>query len=278
MKHLLPFFIGLTLIASGGVLVAHAQGYTPLVSLPGATQEGVSTNMSAYLSGVIKLLIALGGAISILMAIIGGTQYVAAGIAPSAKEDAKNRITNAFIGLALILASYLILNSINPKLVQFGFMLPPVGTSPMATSTTPTSQPWPDDLVERAQLSSKNIMVTGTKTSTTCKTIGEQGCTSVSQLGAAAIGGLISLKESCISCAVVVTGGTEYWNHSQNTAHRPGNSVVDLSKNSFLDTKIQAGTSLGVQSTCSSLGPAYRLTGAGAGLYVNEGSHWHVCY
>src|SRR3989344_3814898 len=135
MKHLLPFFIGLTLIASGGVLVAHAQGYTPLVSLPGATQEGVSTNMSAYLSGVIKLLIALGGAISILMAIIGGTQYVAAGIAPSAKEDAKNRITNAFIGLALILASYLILNSINPKLVQFGFMLPPVGTSPMATST-----------------------------------------------------------------------------------------------------------------------------------------------
>ncbi|MGB2580286.1 MAG: hypothetical protein WBC83_01160, partial [Minisyncoccia bacterium] len=60
------------------------------------------------------------------------TQYVAAGIAPSAKQDAKERILNALIGLTLVLTSYLILNSINPGLVQFNFSLPPIGTSPMA--------------------------------------------------------------------------------------------------------------------------------------------------
>ena len=115
-----------------------AQGYTPLVDLPGVTDVTKSTDMSAYISGAIKLLIALGGALSILMAIIGGTQYVAAGIAPSAKEDAKNRIANAFIGLTLILTSYLILNSINTMLVGGGFTLPPVGTSGAETSTGAT--------------------------------------------------------------------------------------------------------------------------------------------
>lgn len=52
-------------------------------------------------------------------------------------------------GLALVLVSYLILNSINPKLVQFHLMLPPVGVLPSsvapvtvipkATSTIPTT-------------------------------------------------------------------------------------------------------------------------------------------
>lgn len=112
------------------VLVASAEiPYVPLAPLPigagGATPT--SYTMSTYLSGMLKLLIALGGATAILMAIIGGTQYVASGIAPSAKQDAKNRITSAFIGLALVLTSYLILNSINPKLVAVNFMLPAIG-------------------------------------------------------------------------------------------------------------------------------------------------------
>lgn len=111
------------------VLVVHAQSYTPLAPLPigegGATPS--SYTMSTYLSGALKLLIALGGAFSILTAIIGGTQYVAASITPDAKNNAKKRIENAFIGLALVLTSYLILNSINPKLLAFNFMLPAVG-------------------------------------------------------------------------------------------------------------------------------------------------------
>lgn len=149
----------------------------------------------------------------------------------------------------------------------------------MAPSTPTGAEPWPDDAAERAQLASKNIMVAGTRTSSACKTIGEQGCTSVYQLGSGAIGGLLSLKDSCLSCAIVVTGGTEYWSHSANTAHRPGNSVVDIDDgSSALNQKIRSGTSLGVQSSCSSLGPAYRLTGSGAGIYVDEGNHWHVCY
>ncbi|HBH71826.1 MAG TPA: hypothetical protein DDX26_03150 [Candidatus Yonathbacteria bacterium] len=134
----------------------HAQDYTPLAPLPGTFTGATgseTTNLSTYLGGMLKLLIALGAGVSILVAIIGGTQYVVAGIAPSAKQDAKERILNALIGLTLVLTSYLILNSINPGLVQFNFSLPPIGTSPAPTTagggvhiplslpTTPLVQP-----------------------------------------------------------------------------------------------------------------------------------------
>lgn len=128
MKKHLPFILASTTIFLGvGVLVAHAQGYTPLAPLPGTFTEAgnvKTTNITTYLSGAIKLLIAVGAALAVLFAVIGGTQYVAAGISPDAKSDAKSKITNAFIGLTLILTSYLILNSINPALVQFkeGFL------------------------------------------------------------------------------------------------------------------------------------------------------------
>lgn len=127
VKNILPSILsGFIIVFGAGVLVAHAQGYAPLAPLPGTfttAGDAKNTNLGGYLSGMLKLLIALGGALAILMAIIGGTQYVAAGISPDAKSSAKARIMNAFIGLALILSSYLILNSINPKLVAFDLSL-----------------------------------------------------------------------------------------------------------------------------------------------------------
>lgn len=111
--------------AEAGKVDVSAVSYTPLAPLPlGKGGESLGTyTLASYLSGMLRLIIALGGAISILMAIVGGVQYVASGIAPSAKNEAKGRITNAFIGLAIILSSYLLLNTINPDLVNLKFSL-----------------------------------------------------------------------------------------------------------------------------------------------------------
>ncbi|MBI5400951.1 MAG: hypothetical protein HZB12_02460, partial [Candidatus Yonathbacteria bacterium] len=49
-----------------------------------------------------------------------------------AKSDAKERIIGALIGLGLILTSWLILNSINPNLVNFNLNLPAVGETTTA--------------------------------------------------------------------------------------------------------------------------------------------------
>ncbi|MFZ2303866.1 MAG: pilin [Minisyncoccia bacterium] len=139
-KYLLSILASLLISLSVGVVALHAQTYVPLAPLPGTLVAGANTtNLSTYLSGAIKLLIAIGASLSILMAIIGGLQYVAAGISPDAKSTAKTRITNAFIGLALILTSYLILSSINPKLVAFDLSLKKVSPSkPTPTESAPS--------------------------------------------------------------------------------------------------------------------------------------------
>lgn len=140
MKKNLPFILASIITTFGAsVLIAHAQGYAPLADIGIDTKSVTDSSklLPTYLSGALKLIIALGGALSILMAIIAGTKYVAAGISPDAKKNAKSDITNALIGLALILSSYLILNTINPNLVALNFSLPNVILPPTATTTNP---------------------------------------------------------------------------------------------------------------------------------------------
>ncbi len=118
------------LIFFSGALVAFAGTmdieYIPLAPLPLAKDGALLTTytISTYLSGMFKLIIALGAAFAVLMGITGGIQYVASGIAPAARKGAKERITNAIIGLIIVLTSYLILNTIDPRLVAFNFELP----------------------------------------------------------------------------------------------------------------------------------------------------------
>ncbi len=135
MKYSVLILTGFTILLGGGALIASAQSYVPLVTLPGVTESGTGVTMGAYLAGMMKFIVALAGVFAILMATIGGVQYVASGITPNAKSDAKERITNAFIGLALILVSYLILYSINPALVRFNLTLPSIVSAPVAAPT-----------------------------------------------------------------------------------------------------------------------------------------------
>ncbi len=134
VKYFIPILVGFTITLTGGVLLASAQGYDPLVALPGVTEVGKKVEIGAYLADMMKFIVALAGVFAIIVAIIGGTQYVAAGISPNAKNDAKERMINAFIGLTLVLVSWLILNSINPKLVILNFKLPPVTGTAVTTS------------------------------------------------------------------------------------------------------------------------------------------------
>ena len=288
MKQTYSIILGIVIALFAGAVVAHAQ-YVPLAPLPIGDGGTLSTSytINGYLSGMLKLIIALGGALSILMAIVGGTQYVASGVSPDAKNGAKERVQNALTGLALILTSYLILNSINPQLVQFNFMLPPVGVAPEqivspeigpgpTAPSTASAGSWPSDAPERAQLPS-GVTVNH---SPGCANIGQQNCTSLAGMSQNVINNLIALKSACTGCGtIVITGGTEYWLHSVNTAHRPGGNVVDLSiGDSGLYNYITShGT---VVSAGCSVGTRYKI---GSAIYVNEviagnSPHWHVCY
>ncbi len=141
MKHLPSIITATLLTLFGGFIVVSAQGYIPLVSLPGVTTSGQPIKMDTYLSGMIKLIIAVAGTLSILMLVIAGTKYVAASISPIAKKDAIGDIQNALIGLTLVLSSYLLLNTLNPKLVSFSLMLPSIALTPVTPVVTDTTAP-----------------------------------------------------------------------------------------------------------------------------------------
>lgn len=103
--------------------------YTPLAPLPGTTsgdcvkdEDGkisdCTTDIQTYLPGVFKLAIGIAGVLAVLMIIIGGVQYITTD-AIQGKSEGKERIQNALWGLVLVLVSWILLYTINPKLTVF---------------------------------------------------------------------------------------------------------------------------------------------------------------
>jgi hypothetical protein len=94
--------------------------YCMLAPLPGIGENDqpvdVSTGFGTYLNSMIKLIMGLIGVFAVLMCVVGGIEYMST-VSVGEKEGAKNRIVNALFGVVLALASYLILNTINPRLI-----------------------------------------------------------------------------------------------------------------------------------------------------------------
>ena len=292
-KHFSTVLAFASLIFFGGVLVAFAGtmdiSYTALAPLPLGEGGTLLTKytISTYLSGMFKLIIALGAAFAVLMGITGGIQYVASGIAPAARKGAKERITNAILGLVIILTSYLVLNTIDPKLVEFNFKLPALAgaLAPESVVTFPWSEKvngcvppktgtaWPDDSYERNLLYTKNIIVNKAN----CSAIGSSDCTSVCGLKSDVIDSLGKLKENCDNkigraCAIRVTGATEYWLHQSHGTFRN----VDLGKHSNFDEYIKKSIYLGTGQSCGIRSAPHWVVDSH--IFVDEGDHWHVCF
>lgn len=96
--------------------VAYAQDYVPLEALPGVSDTG--TTMSEYLSAIFNIGIGVAAVFAVLMIVVGGVQYIGGASSPSARNEAKNRITNAILGLLLAVSSWLIVYIINPNLIK----------------------------------------------------------------------------------------------------------------------------------------------------------------
>lgn len=89
----------------------------------GELQNEIS--FSDYVGYLFKFAIAFAVFAAIIVIIYGGFEYMLSEAVP-AKLDAKGRIQNAIKGLVLVFASYLILRTIDPRLVQVYSEIPPV--------------------------------------------------------------------------------------------------------------------------------------------------------
>ncbi|MDQ5893036.1 MAG: hypothetical protein QG640_46 [Patescibacteria group bacterium] len=116
-------------------LVSGAQEYTLLEPLP--CIEGTSTdntckdgvtktiNLDDYIGYVFKFSIALAAFLAVVMIIWGGVEYMTSET-PFGKGNGRERIENAVIGLVMVLASYLILATIDPRLVEIKTSIDPI--------------------------------------------------------------------------------------------------------------------------------------------------------
>ena len=120
--------------------------YKLLAPLPGGSAEvPVDTGFSLYAAELFWFLLSAAVILALVMLIIGGVEYVGSAGNTSLLGDAKGRMLNALLGLLLALSSWLILNLINPDLVDSGFTVPPIPGvntgAPTTSSLTPALLP-----------------------------------------------------------------------------------------------------------------------------------------
>lgn len=125
-----------------GVLQQTNLTYTPLEPLPGLAQyETGNSNFGQLLSMAFKLLIVLAALIAVGSFVYAGISYMVSDV-PLVKFSASKRLQAAFLGLAILLGSWLILFTINPQLVMFSSALNPTnGYQPVTTGGTGSTEP-----------------------------------------------------------------------------------------------------------------------------------------
>lgn len=296
MKSFIKFIslVFITLLFVTHITPIHADdSYQMLAPLPVVSNATGSAGLGTYIPNVVKLAIGIAGALAVIRIIMGGIKYMSTD-AFDGKSDAKETINNAIIGLLLAMSAYIILYTVNPKLVTFDFSVAglrvgaPIDTT-VVTSTTVVTGPsagvaWPSDSTDRTNLTNLHITINNFN----CAKVGDVGCTSVESMGQSVINGLEKLKKGC-GCVVEITGGTEYWLHGNRsteidlnkTQHKPGGTVVDLSlSNEPMNIFIRTHGTPAKGTDCTTGTERYNFQG---GLYVNEqidnnSPHWHVCF
>lgn len=99
-----------------------------LEPIPGLTAQGEKLNLSAFLQALFKVLLAVGAILAVIMLVIGGVQ-LALSEAAGGRKEALSRVKNAVLGLLLLFGSVLLLQTINPDLLDFKFLVPAAKTN-----------------------------------------------------------------------------------------------------------------------------------------------------
>ncbi len=92
-------------------------------------EPGVAdSNIASYIVGIYQFGVGIAGILAVGMIVAGAIYYSVSAGNPDKQRDARGMITGALWGVALLLGSYLILNTINPQIVKLespGGTLPP---------------------------------------------------------------------------------------------------------------------------------------------------------
>lgn len=109
--------------------------YQLLVPLPEFGDAVQTTDFAKFLNQIIRLCIIFAGVLAVVKISIGGLKYMTTD-SMNSKSEGKGEIIGAIFGLVVLAASYLILNTINPALLNLQLNVPSSGTiQPADTSS-----------------------------------------------------------------------------------------------------------------------------------------------
>jgi hypothetical protein len=253
-KILMVLIVGAIVIISPftfKISVEAANEYTVLAPLPGTTlsdcqpgSDDCKTTLEKYLPGMFNLLIGLSATFAVLMIVIGGFQYMSSDSIMKT-EKGKGRIKNSIYALILVIGAYLILYTINPKLLELNLNIESatVKGALNLNGTIINTQNTTDSQLTQAQASSALSGFT-ISSSGNCTDPTNSSCTSLAGMHSDTVAGLIALKTTCgTACSqLVITGGTE-------TGHACGDPATCLSHQSGFKADISNTQGNGVAFT-----------------------------
>jgi len=77
-----------------------------------------STSLTGLVSTLFTFLLTIAGLAAFIMIVIGGIKYLTSAGDPSKTKDAKNQVFAAILGLIILFSSWMVLNTLNPQLVD----------------------------------------------------------------------------------------------------------------------------------------------------------------
>lgn len=261
--------------------------YQPLARLPGYPADGFdfsdkSCPLGQFMNTFIDIFIGIVAILSMVMIVMGGIEYVMSDLVTS-KEEAKSRIQNAILGLILSLSIYIILNTLNPNLlnlcldvktqtITIGEDIPQKAVNGYySNGKYKAGSKW-DDSIGKAAVLPRGVTISNVE----CSTVGQQNCTSTRGLNTSIIN---SIANGCWEmngkkdCNIVITGGTENWLHSANGSHRPDSATIDLRPTEDVNKYITGKTTPpNPNTTINKNGVNYYYHGNSVG----GGYHWHI--
>lgn len=210
---------------------------------PGGPADTKATT-ATFIPGLFKLAIALSTGLAVIMLIYAGIMYMSTD-AFTGKEEAKGIIENALWGLLLAMSAWLILNTINPQLVEF------------------------------------NLNIEQLKISENKNTLGTPGGPA-SELQQSTTNAVAGLREACSNCTIRITSTTGD-SHDPKSLHFQG-LAIDIGADANL-TKFLTGKTTNPQAcstylkTLNGVNSRFLWEPVGStcgGAVPSTGDHWHM--
>jgi len=121
------------LIAAGIIISSPVFAAVSIPTIAGIPRDATAAEFIVYF---FNLAIAVGGLIAVVIIISAGVEYITAQGEPGKIESAKKKIQNTLLGVAVLLASYIVLNIINPSLTTI--KINDLSKEPQQNQTTET--------------------------------------------------------------------------------------------------------------------------------------------